>query len=643
MSNTKQTIDRILASDKELEIELLKESGQEGNTSFTYITKTLEESPLANLKGLSGKSFDMESIVLAKLRPVFTIRDNKVIPEFNGPSSEVWKDRIMKHKTALNKAIPSIGRIEVKKNFLFDWVGTGWLVDHDIIVTNRHVAEQFSCHDEDFTFRMGYPDGLQSSNVDFLEEYGHSRDFEFQIEKVLWMSPSTNDAPDLAFLKVLPAQVNGTLPAPLELATEYGVGDIIATIGYPARDERIPDQKLVREIFGDVYDKKRLAPGEITHVEGAIVKHDCSTLGGNSGSPLILIKNGKVAGLHFAGLYKEANFAVSSLTIAQLLTSLKAGTLNKKKEYVTNLPAGGVGIAALPLMNNQLQSNQKTFEFNIPIKITVEVGTPSYTVVQTEVPDITEAVEMARKKLSGNPGVVSINEGYRFRNGWITDEKVIAIEIREKQSLEKLKQRGFNALPATFMGYETDIRNAGLYSQLEDLGINPSFYLELPKPGVYMSPPPPLKLIRCTEKMDAIFHVSPDSGWPNLKKFLENVEEQLTATIYEWDAEHISDILYEIISTGSRRLKMVTQKTGTKEAVQALKMRLGTKFEHRWASVGRGKIVPSAYHIKVASRDDKEFWLSSGNWKNSNQTSTLRVMALPISGHFLKRTGNGML
>jgi hypothetical protein len=30
-------------------------------------------------------------------------------------------------------------------------------------------------------------------------------------------------------------------------------------------------------------------------------------------------------------------------------------------------------------------------------------------------------------------------------------------------------------------------------------------------------------------------------------------------------------------------------------------------------------LFPNAYHIKVAVRDGKAFWLSSGNWNNSNQ------------------------
>ncbi len=51
-----------------------------------------------------------------------------------------------------------------------------------------------------------------------------------------------------------------------------------------------------------------------------------------------------------------------------------------------------------------------------------------------------------------------------------------------------------------------------------------------------------------------------------------------------------------------------------------MKTRLGDKFEHTWASVrGPNRLIQSSYHIKVASRDGEEFWLSSGNWKDSNQ------------------------
>ena len=49
------------------------------------------------------------------------------------------------------------------------------------------------------------------------------------------------------------------------------------------------------------------------------------------------------------------------------------------------------------------------------------------------------------------------------------------------------------------------------------------------------------------------------------------------------------------------------------------KAALGERFDHAPASVGAGRQFASAYHIKVAVRDGKAFWLSSGNWQSSNQ------------------------
>ena len=42
-------------------------------------------------------------------------------------------------------------------------------------------------------------------------------------------------------------------------------------IGYPARDSRVPDAQLMQSIFGDVYDKKRLAPGQVTKAQQDVV------------------------------------------------------------------------------------------------------------------------------------------------------------------------------------------------------------------------------------------------------------------------------------------------------------------------------------------------------------------------------------
>ena len=100
-------------------------------------------------------------------------------------------------------------------------------------------------------------------------------------------------------------------------------------IGYPARDSRVPDAQLMQSIFGDVYDKKRLAPGQVTEAQPDVLLHDCSTLGGNSGSVVLDLATGEAVGLHFAGRFLEANYAVPAAVVAARLEQVlrpKPGT-----------------------------------------------------------------------------------------------------------------------------------------------------------------------------------------------------------------------------------------------------------------------------------------------------------------------------
>jgi hypothetical protein len=227
-------------------------------------------------------------------------------------------------------------------------------------------------------------------------------------------------------------------------------------------------------------------------------------------------------------------------------------------------------------------------------------------------------VNAARQALSGMPGVLEVRAGYRFKRGWITDERVVVVEVRKKLSLTELRESGMPEIPTHIFGVGVDVRTAALPDQLESLGIDLAALEAPPRPGSYREPPN-LSLEPVEAPMRAIFHISPDSGFPNLKGFLGRVRRRLTATMFEWEADHISDAVEQAIAPGNRKLKMVTERTGTRDAVEDMKSRLGAKFDHVWASVGAGKLIARDYHIKVASRDGEEFWLSSGNWKNSNQ------------------------
>lgn len=560
-----------------------------------------------------------ETIVRPNARPVLTVRDNRATVEFLGPDSQVWADRILAAQAGLDRVIPAVGRVEVSNNPDYTWVGTGWLVADDIIVTNRHVAREFGRRSgQGFSFRPGTNGGPMSSRIDFLEEDQRFASLEYALTTILWIAPSSE--PDVAFLRVTRAVGDRPLPPPIALAQEVATDIFIATIGYPARDSRVPDQDLVLQIFGDVYEKKRLAPGQVIEVRPDELEHDCSTLGGNSGSVLVDLRTAEAVGLHFSGLFLEANFAVPAPKLRDLLRRVQQGDLPGAASSTITQPA------APPVLPQTESPGTFTFHLQIPVEITVKVGGAIFPGGMLPLPagglaasDVHEnALRAARAAMAGNPDVLDVRLGYRFKRGWITDERVIVVEVREKKTVAELRAEGTPLIPPQVLGVGVDVRTAALATQLEHLGVDLSALLEKASPGRYREPQN-LSLDRVKEKMTAIFHVSPDSGFPNLKAFLGRVKRRLTATMYEWDADHISDAIEDSMAPDGNSLRMVTQRDGTASAVKKMKSRLGGKFKHVWASVGSGKLIPRSYHIKVASRDGEEFWLSSGNWKRSGQ------------------------
>ena len=569
-----------------------------------------------------------ETIVRPTARPVMVIRDNRATIEFLGPDSQVWASRITEAQSILDAVIPAVGRVEVNNHPVFTWVGTGWLVAEDLIVTNRHVAREFGRRGTaGFTFRVGVNGGPMTARLDFLEEDQRASSLEYGVSDIVWIAPPSEA--DVAFMRLTRTVRDRPLPAVVPLAESIDRDDFIAAIGYPARDPRVPDQDLVRQIFGDVYEKKRLAPGQIIEVSDDELEHDCSTLGGNSGSVLVNLRTGRAVGLHFSGVFLEANFAVPASRIADLLQQVRRGEApGRVPAVVTTSPAGAAPVTPV---TTSAAANSLTLRWQIPVEISVRIGAPDGSGTQSVVApagvatipsgapgDYDAALRSVEELARSVPGVISVRPGYRFKRGWITNERVIVVEVKEKLSLPELRASGVPALPPHVAGVGVDVRTAALPDQLEALGIDLETLEAPPHPGSYREPSH-LRLTRVRERMKAVFHASPDSGFPNLRAFLGRVQHSLTATMFEWEPNHISDAIADVISGGGGSLKMVTQRAGTAAAVEDMKARLGGRFDHVFASVGAGRLFPHAYHIKVASRDGKEFWLSSGNWKDSNQ------------------------
>ncbi len=258
-----------------------------------------------------------EAIILDVVRPVLFVH-NGVFDVAKLPEIEA---RLKGVRKAMVKPIQSVGRIELVDHDSYDWCGTGWRIDEDFIVTNRHVANIFAQRQgQTFKFRLNQLGKQIGAHIDFREEFEEMESDEFGIAEILWIAEDSSSAPDIAILRV---KKDPGLPPPLSLTSKkVKSGQQIAVVGYPARDSR-NDAAVMSDVFQDIYDVKRFAPGEVVRpgTDTWYLTHDASTLGGSSGSVVLDLASREVVGLHFGGSFRKTNYAVKASAIKNILTS----------------------------------------------------------------------------------------------------------------------------------------------------------------------------------------------------------------------------------------------------------------------------------------------------------------------------------
>jgi V8-like Glu-specific endopeptidase len=262
----------------------------------------------------------VEAIVLLFGRPALLVQDD----DFKNPPAE-WSV-LTARRAMLKKVIPSIGRIELENHHTYPWVGTGFLVASDVIMTNRHVAEVFA---KKKGSKWVFTPPVKGK-IDYREEYQRDKAREFRLTEILHI----DGAYDLALLRVSKKGLKSEKsPVPLTVASSAPKAiknRQVAVIGYPAFDSRNAENEMLR-IFESIFNVKRMAPGEATRLSTMggvkILEHDCSTLGGNSGSCVVDLETGQVLGLHFGGQYLVGNVAVP-LWLLTKNKALKAAKVN---------------------------------------------------------------------------------------------------------------------------------------------------------------------------------------------------------------------------------------------------------------------------------------------------------------------------
>ncbi|MUG91717.1 serine protease [Scytonema sp. UIC 10036] len=246
----------------------------------------------------------LEALVLLVGRPAILIQNGQFFPPPQG-----W-EILEQYRTAIESVFSSVGRIELTGHPSKDWVGTGFLVAEDVVMTNRHVAVEFSRQEQlgKWIFEPGV-----AACINYTEELNSNQSAEFELTDIIGI----HDTFDLALFRTEPISRQGGYAAkPLIVAADLPINicnRIAYVVGFPAWDGHRNDPDEIRRIFMNIFNIKRLQPGVITGVKEAqpLLTHDCSTLGGNSGSCLVDLELGKVVGLHFSGRYLQTNYAVA--------------------------------------------------------------------------------------------------------------------------------------------------------------------------------------------------------------------------------------------------------------------------------------------------------------------------------------------
>jgi V8-like Glu-specific endopeptidase len=654
--------------------------------------------PQPEMRGLEGAGprpevANLEAIVLWH-RPVLWIRSDEIERDytFTDPNDQTSPDilkMLEERRSVLTPAIPAIGRIELTNNASYEWVGTGWVMatdlGSDIIVTNAHVGREFAQRSGDgFVFRRGTVDFArpQSAHIDFREEISDGKPREFAITDVIWISD--DEILDVAFLRVALKAGEDRVSGPIRLAPEAAVpGRNIAVIGYPGDDSKSYDAEKFVRLFGRVFGKKRLAPGRLTEPHAWGLRHDCSTLPGNSGSVVLDIETGAAVGLHYSGAMFRANYAVPATELVRITRERpwQPGEAARKPRpplvdpsAAITPPAAATALAVAPPDDRTGVSlgADGALKLVIPLEITVKLGSPfqpgepqqtsvasgaaagTRTAVtsKSDSASAEAAAEMVRKHLAGDKAILAVNADYLFRDGLITDDFGVVVRVRPDASVEPTA----HGLPSHFNGVEIAVETADPEAVAVELfnlkreafsGRQAEYERDLTDARFNLSP--------VTDDMKIMLHVSPEAGWPVLKQFLTDFSHNhLSIGMYHMTAPHVVAVLKELAGRNNTHITLTldrqrgdarkpddtegeTKKNDIPENVTLDELERIARNRFKWApaSLGGDGLFASAYHIKVAvwsdrsgnRIEDKAFWLSSGNWQSSNQPPIKRAIS----------------
>jgi S1-C subfamily serine protease len=260
---------------------------------------------LANGRPVKGETIYALQAAIRTLRPAVPVRGGGLVslPDELAKLFGDWEG----FRQHVRPYLRSVARIDRgSRGTLESAFATGFLVTDGVLLTNAHVVE---------TLTLGTA-ALPAHGVyaRFGEEHAPvAKRRATPVKSVIAVSRRH----DLALLEVPRSKTlrplvlsRGRAPAKTQ----------VAAIGYPSSDRQAPEYTDL--LLDSTYGVERVSPGEIMAGKvSARLFHDCTTLGGNSGSPVVDLSSGEVLGVHSEGFNLARNEAVPARYVRAFLRS----------------------------------------------------------------------------------------------------------------------------------------------------------------------------------------------------------------------------------------------------------------------------------------------------------------------------------
>lgn len=322
----------------------------------------------ATIEGVRRGEMDLKNagpaaaMVMFMGYPSLLIRNGNFDPPLEG----IWRERLTPNRETIKRVIASVGGVRFEMAGRDTMIGTCWLVDDDVLITNRDVAKAF--------FELRGSD-VRANSVDLF----NTEALGYLIDSIIGIEQTDNVAMALLKLGRGVGRRLGLDPIPLD--DRLSAVEFIGVVGYPARDVRDNPLDVFDRYFGHTFEDKRFAPGKVMDAnhQPTVFTHNCTTLGNNSGSVVFDVSSGNAIGLHVAGNRQTQNLALKAKAIKQALvehgrrvypipagnalldrkgheTHLSAGTFRDRNGYEPDFLGDGHLEVALPILSPQLAS-----------------------------------------------------------------------------------------------------------------------------------------------------------------------------------------------------------------------------------------------------------------------------------------------